>query len=144
MMKKQNGITLIALVITIIVLLILAGVSIAMLTGENGVLTKATESTTKTKEGEVEEAIKLGVAEIIADNQGFPVGGIKSSDLSTSIAKMNNNYTFSATDDTAEGVIKVVATPTKGDDITRYVQKTSGKVSETNTFPSTGGDTENP
>ncbi len=33
--KKQNGITLIALVITIIVLLILAGVGIAMLSGEN-------------------------------------------------------------------------------------------------------------
>ena len=40
-MKNQNGITLIALVITIIVLLILAGVSIAMLTGENGLLTKS-------------------------------------------------------------------------------------------------------
>ena len=34
-LKKENGITLIELVITIIVLLILAGVSIAMLTGEN-------------------------------------------------------------------------------------------------------------
>ena len=40
-MKKQRGITLIALVITIIVLLILAGVSIASLTGENGILKKA-------------------------------------------------------------------------------------------------------
>lgn len=40
-LKKNNGITLIALVITIIVLLILAAVSIATLTGENGVLTKA-------------------------------------------------------------------------------------------------------
>ena len=39
--KKQTGITLIALVITIIVLLILAGVSIAMLTGNNGILTQA-------------------------------------------------------------------------------------------------------
>ena len=41
-MKKTNnkGITLIALVITIIVLLILAGVSIAMLTGKNGILTQ--------------------------------------------------------------------------------------------------------
>lgn len=38
---KQAGITLIALVITIIVLLILAGVSIAMLTGSNGTLTQA-------------------------------------------------------------------------------------------------------
>lgn len=40
-MKNQKGITLIALVITIIVLLILAGVAIAMLTGDNSVLTRA-------------------------------------------------------------------------------------------------------
>ena len=39
--KKQNGITLIALVVTIIVLIILAGVSIAMLVGENGIITQA-------------------------------------------------------------------------------------------------------
>ncbi len=39
--KNSNGITLIALVITIIVLLILAGVSIAFLTGNNGILTQA-------------------------------------------------------------------------------------------------------
>ena len=40
-MKKNKGITLIALVITIIVLLILAGVSIATLTGEDGLLTRS-------------------------------------------------------------------------------------------------------
>ena len=40
-MTNNKGITLIALVITIIVLLILAGVSIAMLTGSNGILTQA-------------------------------------------------------------------------------------------------------
>ena len=44
MIKNQKGITLIALVITIIVLLILAGVSIAMLTGPNGLLTRANDS----------------------------------------------------------------------------------------------------
>ena len=38
--KKEKGITLIALVITIIVLLILAGVTVATLTGDNGLLTK--------------------------------------------------------------------------------------------------------
>ena len=43
-MKNQNGITLIALVITIIVLIILAGVAIAMLSGDNGILNKASES----------------------------------------------------------------------------------------------------
>lgn len=40
-MKNEKGITVIALVITIIILLILAGVSIAMLTGENGLLRKS-------------------------------------------------------------------------------------------------------
>ena len=44
--EAQKGITLIALVITIIVLLILAGVSIAMLTGQNGILTQAQNAKT--------------------------------------------------------------------------------------------------
>ena len=64
MRREQKGITLIALVITIIVLLILAGVSIAMLTGENGILTKATQSTQETAKGEATEAIKLAVSTI--------------------------------------------------------------------------------
>lgn len=42
--EKQKGITLIALVITIVVLLILAGVSISMITGDNGVITNAQKS----------------------------------------------------------------------------------------------------
>lgn len=46
-MRNQKGITLIALVITIIVLLILAGVSIAMLTGENGILNQASKAKTE-------------------------------------------------------------------------------------------------
>ena len=41
---SQKGITLIALVITIIVLLILAGISIAMLTGKNGILAQKMQS----------------------------------------------------------------------------------------------------
>ncbi len=66
-MKEQKGITLIALVITIIVLLILAGVSIAMLTGENGILTKASGAKSASSEAEYEESIKLAVAEILAN-----------------------------------------------------------------------------
>ena len=54
-MLKEKGITLIALVITIIVLLILAGVSIAMLTGENGILTQAQRAKNETEEARVEE-----------------------------------------------------------------------------------------
>lgn len=58
-LKKSKGITLIALVITIIVLLILAGVSIATLTGQNGVLTKATKAKDETRGASVQEAIDL-------------------------------------------------------------------------------------
>ena len=47
-MKENKGITLIALIVTIIVLLILAGVSIAMLTGNNGILTQAKLAKEKT------------------------------------------------------------------------------------------------
>ena len=132
MLKKENGITLIALVITIIVLLILAGVSIAMLTGENGVLTKASDATTKTKEAEVEEAIKLVVAEIIADNEGFPSGGITDSLLTKAkLENMNSNYTFAV--EVATNYLTVTATSKSGDTIiTRYVNTKTGAVSETN------------
>ena len=57
--KTNKGITLIALVITIIVLLILAGVSIAMLTGENGILTNTTKAKVENAHGAVREAMQL-------------------------------------------------------------------------------------
>lgn len=44
MLKEQKGITLVALVITIIVLLILAGVTISLVIGNNGILNQARES----------------------------------------------------------------------------------------------------
>lgn len=61
MMKNQKGITLVALVITIIVLLILAGVSIAMLTGDNGLLGRATSAAKTSKIAEAKEAAQLDV-----------------------------------------------------------------------------------
>lgn len=51
----KRGITLIALVVTIIVLLILAGVTIATLTGDNGILTRAQEAKNKTEEAQKNE-----------------------------------------------------------------------------------------
>ena len=61
--NKNKGITLIALVITIIVLLILTGVSIAMLTGENGILTQANNAKIEQCHGAVKEAINLKYSE---------------------------------------------------------------------------------
>ena len=57
--KKQTGITLIALVITIIVLLILAGVSIATLTGNNGILTQANQAKENNKVAAAREKVKV-------------------------------------------------------------------------------------
>ena len=59
--KKEKGITLIALVITIIVLIILAGVTIVMLTGDNGILTKARTAQTTNDEETAKEQIKIAV-----------------------------------------------------------------------------------
>ena len=61
--KKVEGITLIALVITIIVLLILAGVSIAMLTGENGILKRANEAKEETEISTEDEQRKMAMIE---------------------------------------------------------------------------------
>ena len=61
-MKKENGITLIALVITIIVLLILAGVTVATLTGDNGILTKASDAKKVDEIASTLEKIQVEVA----------------------------------------------------------------------------------
>ena len=58
-LKRNKGITLIALVVTIIVLLILAGISIAMLTGQNGILNRAAEAKEKTRVAQEDENEKL-------------------------------------------------------------------------------------
>ena len=67
------GITLIALVITIIVLLILAAVSIATLTGDNGLLTKASEAKIMTALGAVKEEIELDRTANLIDNKNVTV-----------------------------------------------------------------------
>ena len=68
--KSTKGITLIALVVTIIILLILAGISIAMLTGNNGVLTQAKSAKENTRVGEVQEKVKLAAQAALTDNLG--------------------------------------------------------------------------
>ena len=49
---KNRGITLIALVVTVIVILVLAGISISMLTGENGILNRTAEAKEKTNDSQ--------------------------------------------------------------------------------------------
>ena len=98
--RASKGITLIALVITIIVLLILAAVSIATLTGENGILTRANESKTETEKGEEEEAIRLAYNGVMADNLG---NGITAKQLEDEMKA--NGYDVTAEE--VDGKIKV-------------------------------------
>ena len=88
--KQKNGITLIALVITILVLLILAGVSIAMLTGQNGILTQAQNAKTTTADKSAEEKIKLAVMAARAQSEG-------TLDADKLVAEITNNYGGTAT-----------------------------------------------
>lgn len=65
MMKGQKGITLVALIITIIVMLILVGVSISVALN-GGLFTKANTAVEKTRESQIEEAIVLAKAEVLS------------------------------------------------------------------------------
>ena len=88
--KLTTGITLIALVITIIVLLILAGVSIALLSGQNGILTQAQNAKTTTEDKSAEEKIKLAVMAARAQSEG-------ALDADKLVTEITNNYGGTAT-----------------------------------------------
>ena len=65
MRKKSEGVTLIALIITIIVLLILAGVTIAMVIGDNGILNRAANASEENCNATINEALQLEYGEYI-------------------------------------------------------------------------------
>lgn len=68
--KENKAITLLALIVTIIVLLILSGISIAMLTGENGIYNNAVTAKRVTDEGAVKEKIGLAIMAARIDGKG--------------------------------------------------------------------------
>ena len=79
--RNARGITLIALVITIIVLLILAGVTISALSGDNGILKRATEAKAKTGKENAEEQIKLAIMTATTEGLGVPDKAVLRSEL---------------------------------------------------------------
>ena len=70
MKRNKKGITLIGLVITIIVLLILAGISLSLILGENGILNKAQNSITESRNAEEKEKIEMSVVAAKAAGHG--------------------------------------------------------------------------
>ncbi len=115
--KEQIGITLIALVITIIVLLILAGVSIAMLTGNNGILTQANQAKENTKVATAKEKVQIEAAGSLDNTGVFSKVKFKEN------LKGNLKLTDSDIVDNADGTMTVKI---DGYDVT--VDETTGKV----------------
>ena len=100
--RLEKGITLIALVITIIILLILAGVTITMLTGDNGILKQATNAKEANSKAEFEEQVKLAVmASKINDT-----ASINLETLENEINKINGTTITKSTDDNLPWTVK--------------------------------------
>lgn len=125
--KKQRGITLIALVITIIVLLILAGVGISMLTGENGILSQAQKAKEETELSSEKEKIKLAVQSSIAKNtESFK---ITKTNLDESIEEqLGNNRQFEIIENNDGSFLVNLKSP----DRKYYIEETGKVISEEN------------
>ena len=107
-LKNEKGITLVALVITIIVLLILAGVTLSMVMGDSGIFGKSNSAKEKTQLSNAEETIKLAVLE----NQVKSVSGdaaLTNDQLKAEIAKKlkEQGYTVSGSTVTYYGDKKI-------------------------------------
>ena len=90
MNKKNSGITLVALVVTIVVLLILAGVSINLVVGQNGLINRAKEAARKTQETAKEEQKEFDTAtNYIKQTIGVSAAGITADDYGKVVTNYN-------------------------------------------------------
>lgn len=121
--KNQKGITLVALVVTIVVLLILAGVSISMLNGENGIINQAKKAKSETEIGEEKEVISIAYSGAIAEDIGKKV---TADDLRRELSENGHDTTNDViVEDGSE--IKVTFKGTTGN---AYTINSAGKVEE--------------
>ena len=97
-MKKHGGITLIALIITVIVLLILAGVTISTLTGENGLLSKAGDAKSQSEIAEEKDIISISAIQAQAENKQGNLEENKFSEALYTNSKTGNKASIIASD----------------------------------------------
>ena len=90
-MKSNKGITLVSLVVTIIVLIILAGVSINLVLGENGIITRAKQAKTKAEQATLNEQIALNELYIQMEAEDMGLGGT-SYDAIAKIKELENKF----------------------------------------------------
>ena len=102
--KREKGITLIALIVTIIVLLILAGVTISLVVGNQGIIGKTKDATLKYTQRQAEEQVALLMQEYTIDNaeKGTTLDDflkVKKEDGTITDYKVNNDGTAEITKD---------------------------------------------
>lgn len=96
--KKEQGITLVALVVTIIILLILAGVAISMSLGDNGLFSKTEDSTDKYKQAQAREALELTLNQAMMQKYESGLNDIQLNDMIEQVGQLlekedeNSNY----------------------------------------------------
>ena len=130
MMKNNSGVTLIALVITIIVLLILAGVSIATLMGPNGIITNAKQAEIDNAQGEFKEAVGVAISELEIEKREEKDPTFTATEVLDK-AKINNPRFATGTgkeSTVAEDTGNTIVYTFKGKTITATIEKTTGKV----------------
>ena len=102
-LENRKAITLIALVVTVVVLLILAGVSIAMLTGNSGILTQSMRAKISTELSSYKEELELFKIEQISKNDGFIEGSLTA-------GKNNLFYNTQEEEEQGKGTIRDIIT----------------------------------
>ncbi len=100
-MNNEKGITLVALVVTIIVLLILTGVSLNLVLGDNGIITRAQDAVTRYKEAETQEQWQMDNFMVAYEDKLKFARSLQSQGLSVGItndgfiaADTNNNVLY--------------------------------------------------
>ena len=110
--KTNRGITLIALVITIVVLLVIAGVTIAALSGENGILQRAAEAKEKTDEAQGRETETITDYESVIDE--YSGGGTGTGSGSSSSSSLTDTADTKPASAMPSGATVVEANPDNG------------------------------
>lgn len=101
MLKENKGVTLVALVITIIVLLILAGVTLSMVVGNNGLFTRAKDSDTAMAVATAKEKVSLAVADVqagaYAEDKTYTEASAVIDAVNKSLSKEGDGYSIDKT-----------------------------------------------
>ena len=138
-MRNQRGITLVALVITIIVLLILAAVTIAALGGQNGILTNASNAQWENELGEAKDLINLAVNEGINEyyTTTYVDGAAEGANVTAGSTTIYNNVQATIMNKISEVEKQIEAKGT----VVQYINGSGSAVKGAPTIPATAANT---